>query len=338
MRAGETPALGFVSWTPHPRAADLASALGAELYVPARWARRLPAPLRYAVQGAATFVWVLRRRLRNVLFTNPPCVAGLPLLLAARVRPLAIWCDSHSGAFNDPTWRRFESLNAWVMRRCAGVLVATDRLVGGVRAAGARPFVVNDPIFDLRAPRRPLTRDAPLLATLGYEFDEPIDELLDAARRCPEMRFLLSGDAPADVRARAPSNCEFSGWLSVAEYDEAIRRARAVICLTRREDTMQRGGYEAVQRGIPLVVSATRALIDWHGGSAVYASSDAASIALACRTVWEAGEAYRRLAYDAVDSFVERSAADRRALAAALNGGEVSRTSGRSRVCARSPQ
>lgn len=338
MRSAETPDLGFVSWTPHPRAADLARVLGAELYVPARWARRLPAPLRYAVQGAMTFGWVWRRRLRNVLFTNPPFVAGLPLLAVARLLPLRIWCDSHSGAFNDPRWRRFRRLNAWVMRRCAGVLVATDRLAGSVRAAGARPFVVGDPIFDLREPRRSPAPDAPLVATLGYEFDEPIDELLEAARRCPEMRFVLSGKAPAGVRSRAPSNCEFSGWLPADEYDEALRRARAVICLTTREDTMQRGGYEAVQRGIPLIVSATRALMGWHGESATYAASDAVSIARACRTVWEAGEAQRRLAHDAVDAFVERSAADRRALAAELNGGGSLRTSRRSRVCAGSPR
>src|SRR5215210_4940495 len=112
------PSTIFVTWTPHHRATEMARAIGGEIYEPWPGRRSWPAPARYVIQGSQTIVHVIRRRPQNVLFTNPPFVTGISLLLARLVTQFSLWSDSHSGAFNDPRWARFKRINEWLMRRC----------------------------------------------------------------------------------------------------------------------------------------------------------------------------------------------------------------------------
>jgi hypothetical protein len=64
--------------------------------------------------------------------------AGLVIVALARLSGARVWADSHSGAFNDPRWSRFERLHRWLMRRCAGVLVTNAMLATLVTRAGRR--------------------------------------------------------------------------------------------------------------------------------------------------------------------------------------------------------
>lgn len=188
-------------------------------------------------------------------------------MLAGRPFRFSVWSDSHSGTFNDPRWMRFSRLNDWVMRRCAGVIVTNEPLARRVRASGGRPLIVNCPPADIR--QRSGARSH-LAAILGFQFDEPVDELLKAAELSPEVRLIMTGPAPTDFAERTPPNCVATGWLSRPEYERTLAEARGVICLTTREDTMQMGAYEALQYGLPMVLSGTRALRGFFGGGVIF--------------------------------------------------------------------
>jgi glycosyltransferase involved in cell wall biosynthesis len=298
--------VSVVSWTPHHRAAELARALGGTLVEPKPSSRAWPAPLRYVLQALQTLFHIGRRRPRHVLFTNPPFVTGL-VLVTARIawRKGRVWADTHSGAFNDPRWTRFSRFNEWVMRRCEGVIVTNEHLAQIARERGARPVIVNSPSLMLKE-RTPA--EAPyLVATLGFQFDEPIDELKAALGLRPEVRARLTGAAPPDVRADAPPNCLFTGFLPRADYERLLAGARGVVCLTTREHTMQMGAYEAMEYGLPLLLSGTRVLRDFFPKGVVFAESHEPDVlAERLSRLWNDHERLSEEAIEAREILLER--------------------------------
>lgn len=289
----------FVSWIPLFRASALAKGIGAELYVPSPGSGSWPAPLRYLVQAARTAARVARVRPRDVVFTNPPFICGAVLVALGRLTGMRVWSDTHSGAFNDPKWRRLSALNGWVLRRCRGVIVHTPVLSAEVEAMGGRPLVVTNPAAE------PLERRAVehprLVATLGYNFDEPVSELIEAARMLPHVQIVMTGNAPEWVRQSVPANCTVTGFISRSEYDAHLAGARAVVCLTTREDTMQRGAHEAMQYGLPMMLSGTRVLREYfHSGVVWVDRYEAQTLAAGLQRVWDE---YRELG---VASLAER--------------------------------
>ena len=298
----------FVSWADHARARELAEALGAELYIPGRVLSHTYWPLRYVIQGALTFLAILRRRPARILFTNPPFVAGLPILMAARLRRATVWCDAHSGAFNDQRWARFAGANRFVLRRCTGTVLASARLARDVKPEGeSRTLVVASPPLQLRD-RAPSSRPL-IVATLGWAWDEPVRELLDAAALVPDIEVVLTGHAPREARGRASANCTFSTWLPREDYRALLARATAVICLTTRESTMQTGAYEAAEHGTPMILSGTLALREYfNGGGVLFVENhEPDTLAAAMRTITRERANYELEAHVARATLVARS-------------------------------
>lgn len=278
----------------YPRAKGLADSLGAPFYHPSPLREGWPAPIRYAIQTIRTASRLVLVRPRHVVFTNPPVVAGLAVLPLRRLLRLKVWSDSHSGVFNDPKWSRFSRVNAWLTRRCAGVIVTNRVLADRVRNEGGRPVIVTLTSSNPRSTQGAET--ATLVAPTTYSFDEPVMELLEAARIAPEVHVTLTGTPPEAVRAAAPPNCHFPGWLSEEEYEALISSSRGVLCLTTRELTLQMAGFEAVEWGVPVLVSGTETLCTWfrHGGAVIARSHDPAELSTALRRLWHSSEALRR--------------------------------------------
>lgn len=256
----------FISWTEQSRSRSLAASLGADHLVPAQWMSGRHIVLRYIAQSLGSFVAVLRRRPSIVLFANPPCVAGAALLLATKMLRTGLWCDCHSGAFNDPRWKRFAWLNSAVLKSCDGVIFHNRAMADAHREVNARLMVVS--AFTQVTAGAPAVLEGEIysrsvVVPCSYEFDEPIDVLFGAAHRTHDITWILTGTPPSDLRPRAPANVTFTGWLSEEDYDRLIARAGVVVCLTTRENTMQNGLVEAISAGRPVVTSSTEALVEW---------------------------------------------------------------------------
>ena len=62
--------------------------------------------------------------------------------------------------------------------------------------------------------------------------DEPVAEVLEAARRCPELDVHVTGDpgkCPAKLREAAPPNVCFTGFLTGEDYERAVLDADVVL-------------------------------------------------------------------------------------------------------------
>jgi glycosyltransferase involved in cell wall biosynthesis len=307
----------FVTWTRHQRPIGVAAAVGGSVFVPLRGRETWPVAIRYVLQAFQTVAHLVRERPDAVLVTDPPFVSGIVLVPLRRALGFTLWCDAHSGAFNDPRWARFERANAWLMRHCDGVIVTNRRLAERVEAAGARPLLLN---WGVEEPVERRPERAFVIAPFTYSFDEPVQELLRAARLVPQAKIVLTGRAPEDVRRAAPPNCIFTGWLSREDYEERLRSARGLIALTTREDTMQLSAQEGLQYGLPMVASGTRVLRDFFSaGGVIFADRhDPEQLAAALRELWEDHDQLSHALLVARDEIYDRCRAEVDGLRAAL--------------------
>ena len=88
--------------------------------------------------------------------------------------------------------------------------------------------------------------------------DEPLTEILAAASRLPDVQFYVTGkckNAPPSILTGAPENVHFTDFLPDATYYGLLSRADAVMCLTTRDHTMQRGACEALSLARPIITS-----------------------------------------------------------------------------------
>lgn len=123
----------------------------------------------------------------------------------------------------------------------------------------------------------------------SFAADEPIAEVLEAARCAPEMTFIITGRPERAERNghrldSLPSNVRLPGFLPVDVFDDLLCEADVVLGLTREEGIQLSVCNEALGFGRPLVTSNTRTLSSLFGEGAILVNSlDPQSIADGCR-------------------------------------------------------
>lgn len=282
----------FISWTyANGRSRDLAEELG----MSARFIRRqsrLGLIGRYALQFADTVRVLKAERPAVTILMLPP----LPALLAVLVGIPAgskLVCDLHTGFFSDPKWSWATRLSLALMRRFDALAVVTnERLRSLCGERGVDAIVLHDPITPRQASANVRGH---LLCPLSYANDEPVSEILDAARLTPHITWVLTGAAPEHVERQAPGNVRFPGYTEDEEYLRLVRQSGGVVALTTRPHTMQRAGYEAFAHGVPHLTSDFPELRNFYGGSARYTDLTPEDIAAEAAALLEHREELQRL-------------------------------------------
>jgi glycosyltransferase involved in cell wall biosynthesis len=313
-RRPEIGGVAVVAWSAvDGRSAELARALGGEsrCYYDLRIVKRWLVPVRYLVSGLRTSAFLASRRPAVVIVTNPPAVAGLVAWGCTRLLGGRLILDSHQDVF-DPGSRhgRMTRLNRWLARRSAATLVANPALAERVRAWGGDAEVLHEapPLWSVPAAASLSGRPRILFVSV-FAGDEPVDVVLEAAARLPEVDVRITGDlrrCPAGLREQAPGNVSFIGFLTGADYPSELREADVVLVLTTNEDiSVPRSAYEAVWAGRPLVLSDTpgfRKLFPL----AVHVTNDADGVADGLRRAVAQHERLRREAAAARDTQAAR--------------------------------
>jgi glycosyltransferase involved in cell wall biosynthesis len=131
---------------------------------------------------------------------------------------------------------------------------------------------------------------------------------VEAASRLPDVRFVHVGswldDAVDELRARAPENVEFTGWVSDDELHDYYRRA-AVYVQASRHEGFGLAVAEAMLAGCVPVVTDVTAMPEVVGDAGVLISSqEPDEVANAIRTALELeDEAHRRARERIVEEF-----------------------------------
>jgi glycosyltransferase involved in cell wall biosynthesis len=266
--------LSFIAWSPvGGRSEEIATALRGEARCFYRRGRfgKLSVLARYAWSALATVRYLRARRPRAVIATNPPIFPALLAWVYTRATAGRLALDSHPGGFGlqgDRVSRLLQPIHAFLARRAATTLVTDDRLAGRVSAWGGRADIVHEaPVEWSGSPRTSLRRRPRVLFICIFQRDEPVAEVLEAARRCPELDVHVTGDpdrCPVELLKTAPPNVGFTGFLTGEDYEQAVLGADLVLALTTEPSSVVRAGYEAVYAERPLIVS------DWPASREVF--------------------------------------------------------------------
>lgn len=279
----------FLTWSPCGRSRWQAHNLGAELLL-VRPAVRLPGSavrlaVRYAASALATWRALSERRPAVVFSANMPVFLPLTAWLYASLAHVPLVLDCHSGAFNHPRWRWARFLNRFLAKRAAVSVTTNAHHRALVERWGGRALIMGDvPLAPRLGGAAPPLRRPAIAAVCSYSFDEPVEAIVAAAALRPEVSFYVTGD-PAKLRRRVlgelPPNVIATGFLPDADYYALLAAADGVLVLTTRDHTMQRGAYEALYLGTPIVTSHWQLLREVFGEAALYVDNSPEDIARA---------------------------------------------------------
>lgn len=279
-------AVTYISWAPHCSRSDYtARELGGASHM-VYWRRMGSRPatvwLKYLGQALSTWRILLRERPDAVFVMSPPVVAGLVVYPYCAIRRIPFVVDAHTGAFVDPRWRHFQGLQHWLCRRAATTIVTNTHLQNLLAAHGADSTILPDVPVKYPASDTTFASDRFTVAVIcSFDYDEPVELILEAATALPDVRFLVTGD-PGRVEIRGftlPPNLSLTGFLDNAAYGELLRSSNVVMALTTGKHKMLRAAYEAIYQGTPIIISESPMLKEEFGsGGAILVDNTVQSV------------------------------------------------------------
>jgi glycosyltransferase involved in cell wall biosynthesis len=252
----------FITWYPSCRRSDaLADALGGTSHLIHYFQFKRPAyaPLKYILQSVSTWRCLWRDEPELVLVASPPVFAIIAVWLYCQLFQARYVIDAHTGVFDDKRWTWVLPLSRFLSRKALATIVTNRYLQQQVETWGAKALVIGDvPVEFPATPFEDLGSGSHVAVINTFSQDEPLDEILKAAKKLPEIEFHITGNlshSRRELTESPPSNVRFTGWLSETDYAALLRTVDVVMCLTTHDHTMQRGAYEAMALGKPLITS-----------------------------------------------------------------------------------
>jgi glycosyltransferase involved in cell wall biosynthesis len=223
--------------------------------------------------------------------------------------------DAHNEAvapFAHPYWP-IPQLARLALRWADLTIVTNAALAEQVKKAGGRPHVLPDrlPTAPLQPSPLPLSAPIEVMVVATYAADEPIAEIIEAAKLVgPEYRLHITGrkdKLPREQRERLPANVIQTDFLPEQAYWHLMASCHFVLDLTLKPNCLVCGAYEALALAKPMILTGNPATVDLFGPVAVFpADSTARDIAQALR---ESAARYAELGHKALQhklSFAQR--------------------------------
>ena len=278
----------FLVWGPPshgPRSRVFAQELGIdELHYVYSTTRRglLVAPLKYSYQAVRTLLLLFQRRPRVVFVQSPPSIAVFFVYLYCVLTGSCFVVDAHSDAFLSPFWKRPVWLHRFLARQAVTTIVTNEHFQAIINGWGGHAFVLRDvPTTFPMGDDYPVNGGFNIVVVNTFAQDEPLDEVLAAAAGMDGVHFYVTGKkSRAGVRlpANPPDNVHFTDFLPDDAYYALLDRSEAVMCLTTRNHTMQRGACEALSMGKPIITSDWPLLKDYFHQGTVHVDNSSPGI------------------------------------------------------------
>lgn len=287
----------FLVWGPPshgPRSKVLARELGIEAlqYVHAT-ARRgwVAAPYKYSYQTLATMHLLMQQRPQVVFVQTPPSPAVLIVYLYCKLTGARYVIDAHSDALQRRIWMWPRWLHRLLARNAVATIVTNEHHQAQIQRMGGQAFILRDipTHFDANG-EYPMYGNFNVVVVNTFAHDEPLTELLEAAQELPDIHFYVTGKkarARPELLACAAPNVHFTDFLPDELYYTVLSTAQAVMCLTTRDHTMQRGACEALSLGKPIITSDWPLLRTYFHSGTVHVPNTADGIRQGVRTMQE---------------------------------------------------
>jgi glycosyltransferase involved in cell wall biosynthesis len=247
------------------------------------------APLKYLLQAMHTWQVLFTERPQVIHVQNPPFVCGLIVYLYCQITSAKFVLDHHSAAFGQ-MWNWALPLQKYLARRAVTNIVTNHHWVNiVVQSWGASALIMGDPFLPL-PPGKPfrVSSNFNIVFISTFAPDEPLDAVLEAARRLPQVHIYITGNANRQPRTffdTLPVNVTCTGFLPDSHYVGLLRAVDAVMVLTTRNHTLQLGGCEAVSVGQPLITSDWPFLREFFSKGAIHVDNTPEAISAGIQAV-----------------------------------------------------
>ena len=243
----------------------------------------LTAPQKYSYQAIQTLRLLFRERPKIVFVQSPPSFAVLFVYIYCLFAGGRYVVDAHSAAMSGKYWSRPRWFIRFLARRAVATIVTNEHFADQIESWGAKALVLRDipTTFPGDDSYAGLNGGFNVVVVSTFAGDEPLAEVLTAAAGLPDAHFYVTGkkkQADPNLLAQAPQNVHFTDFLPDEDYYGLMRSGDAIMCLTTRNHTMQRGACEALSLGRPIITSDWPLLRGYFSKGTVYVSNDSDGI------------------------------------------------------------
>jgi len=217
------------------------------------------APIRYFCQLIMTFFYLIRKRYEVIFVQAPPIFIALPVYFLSLFTSSKFVIDSHTPALIKKCWEFTLPLHRFLSRRAITTIVTNKYLKNIVLSWGANAFVLEDPPICANIDSRIQLEECNLnIAVICYPSpDEPIEEILQAARELEKVKFYITGHYTNRYKQlidSSPQNVYFTGYLT-NNYYPLLQAVDAILDLCVEDHQFLCGANEALWLSKPLITS-----------------------------------------------------------------------------------
>lgn len=219
----------------------------------------------------------------EVVFTlNQPMPLLFAVFIYTKLTGNCYILDSHSAPFNNPALSWLKPIYKIFARNAALNINTNQSHQKQIQSWGGKSYIIGDVPIDFKKQYTARNLGKKNIAVVvSYMFDEPIEEIFEAAAMLPDVEFYMTGNyrkAKKMLLKKAPPNIKFQGFLSREDYLSLLCSTNGVMALTTRDFTMQMGAYEALSLERPIITSDWQILRNSFGPAALYTNNKPESI------------------------------------------------------------
>ncbi len=279
----------WVTWEHQRRNISLSERLNIKLY---EFDLKGPRCLRYPVLIFRTVYLLIIKRPRTLFVENPSIVLALLAVIYKKITRAKAVVDAHNSVIDHLNSREplLTNLTKYIIRNTDLTIVTNSNLKNEIEKYSGKGFVLPDPIphFPKIEPIR-LKGRYNILYISSFGEDEPIEEVIGAAKRLDKNIFIyITGNYRRYLQKlpeKIPTNVIFTGYLPEEKYIQMLHSVDLIMDLTKSEDCLVCGMYEALAVEKSLILSDKKALRDYFNSGAVFTANTPSDIARSINTV-----------------------------------------------------
>ncbi len=288
--------LAVIFWGPHSLNTErFARHLKAPAYMIhyLKWKRPLLAPVKYIPMWLKTWIVLLKQRPSAVFVINTPVFAPLCVYTYCMVYRIPFIMVVHGHTLSGRKWGWSRPLQRFLGKRALINLVSNSEYRQTFESWGGNVIFLEESPMDLTEwNREQMVKPGQFNVTVVSTFagDEPLELVLEAARRLPEDYFYILGDtalADKEFLKSAPRNVEFPGYLKGDAYWNQLSLSQAIMVLTTNPQSLVAGGIEGMNLGKPLLLSRQPTLLEYFTKGAVFVDHSVDSLVAGIRIAQE---------------------------------------------------
>ena len=265
----------WISWENHRRTDEICDFLSIK-----------PCVIISSKTSKARYFYLIKETLKKIYKTKPSAlIVQNPSIVLASIavmlQPLfnyKLFVDAHNEAVQPYTHdNRIIRFAARLLMRYSKYTIVTNKYLAEiVNGCGGQAVILPDRVPTIGEIKPiSLVRDTfNIILIATYAADEPIVEIIDAACALKDkVTLYVTGNFSKLEKSfieSLPSNIIFTGFLTNEDYWSYLKSADTVIDLSLKDNCLVCGAYEAVAVSTPLILSDSKASVEYFNKGALY--------------------------------------------------------------------